>query len=76
MGTMLVISIAFLIFKIIFSILISKGTVGSNESEQRLHRSLGISITNEEDGASAWRIVQSFLPDTVALIVSLLLFIG
>ncbi len=72
MAIMLVISIAFLIFKIVFSILISNGTIATDE---RLHRSLGISITQEE-GITAWNFTQTFLSDVVSLIVSLLLLIG
>lgn len=73
MGVMLVISIAFLIFKIIFAILINGGTIATDET---LHRSLGIAVHSGNEGFAFWLITQTFLADVVSLLVSLLLLIG
>ena len=71
MGVMLITSVVFLVLKIIFAILIRTDSLKYNS---RVHLSLGIAVTNED--IDAWLITKTFLADVVALIVSLLLFIG
>lgn len=71
MGVMLTTSVVFLVLKIVFSILIRTDSLTYN---RRVHLSLGIAVTNDE--IDAWLVTKTFLADVVALIVSLLLFIG
>lgn len=71
MGVMLTTSVVFLVLKIVFAILIRTNSLTYN---RRVHLSLGIAVTNDE--IDAWLVTKTFLADLVALIVSLLLFIG
>ena len=70
-GLQLAVSWLFLIFKIVISILISKGTVSGNG---KLYKSLGVSVTQDE--ADGWEYVRTLASDVCSLVVSLLLMIG
>lgn len=71
MGVQLSVSIVFLIFKIVFSILIKERVVVYNKN---LYLGLGIAI--QPDDLDGWDVVRTFISDVCSLIVSLALFIG